>query len=62
MIDLIVTLVFSIVMLIFMAYPASISAQFITEKLKLNQQLYKLLTISLTIIYSLLIGIFLKYY
>ena len=58
--DIVITLVFSIVMLIFMAYPAMVSASFLVEKLNLNQKSHIYLTITLTIFYSLLVGIFLK--
>jgi len=58
--DIVITLVFSIVMLIFMAYPAMVSASLLVEKLNLNQKSHIYLTIILTIIYSLIVGIFLK--
>jgi len=58
--DIVITLVFSIVMLIFMAYPAMVSASFLVKKLNLNRKSHIYLTIILTIIYSLIVGIFLK--
>ncbi len=62
MIDIIVTLVFSIVMLVFMAYPAMILSNKINNKISLTNKSQTNLTIFLTILFSLVIGIFLKYY
>ncbi len=62
MIDIIVTLVFSIVMLVFMAYPAMILSNKINNKISLTNKSQTNLTIFLTILFSLVVGIFLKYY
>jgi len=60
-IDTIVTLVFSIVMLLFMAFPAIKIVEFLEPKLKLSQKSKNILIIVITIILSLLVGLFLKY-
>ena len=62
MIDIVITLVFSIVMLMFMAYPAIKIVDFIDSKKELSQKLKNTLTIVFTIILSLLVGLFLKLY
>jgi len=61
-IDIVITLVFSIVMLMFMAYPAIKIVDFIDSKKELSQKLKNTLTIVFTIILSLLVGLFLKLY
>jgi hypothetical protein len=60
--DIIITLVFSIVMLIFMVYPAMKVTDMIYKKFSLDKRLYNLLTLLLTVSFSLLIGLFLKYF
>ena len=60
MTDIVVTLVFSIVMLVFMAYPAMISANKISSSFNLSKKSQATLTIALTIVFSLAIGVFLK--
>jgi len=60
-IDTVVTLVFSIVMLLFMAFPAIKIVEFLEPKLKLSQKSKNVLIIVITIILSLLVGLFLKY-
>jgi len=59
--DIIITLVFSIVMLIFMVYPAMKVTDIIYKKFSLDKRFYNLLTLILTVSFSLLIGLFLKY-
>ena len=61
MIDTVVTLVFSIVMLLFMAFPAIKIVEFLEPKLKLSEKSKNVLIIVITIILSLLVGLFLKY-
>ena len=60
MIDIVVTLVFSIVMLLFMAFPAIKIVEFLETKISLTQKSKNLLIIIITIILSLAIGLFLK--
>ena len=60
--DIIITLVFSIVMLIFMVYPAMKVTDIIYKKFSLDKRFYNLLTLILTVSFSLLIGLFLKYF
>ena len=60
MIDIVVTLVFSIVMLLFMAFPAIKIVEFLEPRLNLSQKSKNSLIIIITIILSLLIGLFLK--
>ena len=62
MIDIVVTLVFSIVMLMFMAYPAIKIVDFIESKKELSIKVKNSLTLILTILLSLLVGLFLKLY
>ncbi len=60
MIDIVVTLVFSIVMLLFMAYPAIKITEFIDSKKPLSQNIQNILIITITILLSLMVGLFLK--
>ncbi len=60
MIDIVVTLVFSIVMLLFMAFPAIKIVEFAESKIEISQTTKNILIISVTILLSLLIGLFLK--
>ena len=60
MIDIVVTLVFSIVMLLFMAFPAIKIVEFLEPKLNLSEKSKNILIITITIILSLMIGVFLK--
>ena len=62
MTDIVETLVFSIVMLIFMAYPAMVVATKIADRFSLSQKSQAILTVAFTIIFSLAVGIFLKLY
>ena len=60
MINIVVTLVFSIVMLLFMAFPAIKIVEFLERKISLSQKDKNILIIIITIILSLAIGLFLK--
>lgn len=62
MIDIVVTLVFSIGMLLFMAFPAIKIAEFLEAKLALSQRGKNILIITLTIALSLIVGLFLQYF
>jgi len=59
-IDIVVTLVFSIVMLLFIAFPAIKIVEFLETKISLSQKAKNILIIIITIILSLAIGLFLK--
>jgi len=62
MIKIVITLVFTLVMLVFMAFPAMKIVEFIKSKKKLSKKVENFILISLTIFLSLLIGIFLQFY
>jgi len=59
--DLAITLAFSLVMLVFMAYPAMKIVDWIRSKTQLSEKSYDILQISTTVFLSLLIGLFLKF-
>lgn len=59
--DLIITMAFSIVMLIFMLFPAMKISEYIASKKEIAQRTKDILTMIFTVILSLLIGLFLKY-
>jgi hypothetical protein len=58
---LVLTLVFSVVMLIFMAFPAMKIAQFIQERTHFSKRTYDILQLLLTLFLSLLVGLFLRF-
>jgi len=61
MIEHIVTLVFSVVMLVFMAFPAMKIVQGVRTFIPMSQKHYDLSVILTTVLLSLLIGLFLQY-
>jgi len=61
MIDIVLTLVFSVVMLVFMAFPAMKIVDFIETKVTLSEKMHNFLLVGLTILLSLFIGLFLKF-
>jgi len=61
MLDIILTLVFSVVMLVFMAFPAMKIVEWIETKRALSDTWHNLLQILITIFLSLLIGLFLRF-
>jgi len=61
MLDIVITLVFSIVMLVFMAFPAMKIVAWIKPKTDFSEKAYDILQILLTVILSLLVGLFLKF-
>ena len=61
MIDLVLTLVFSIVMLLFMIFPAIKIAEWLNKKFSFPKKWYNILTFLLTVLLSLLVGIFLRF-
>jgi len=58
---ILMTLIFSVVMLMFMAFPAIKIVEWISSKKELSQEVQNTFIIVLTIILSLIIGIFLNY-
>ncbi len=60
MIDIVITLVFSVVMLLFMAFPAIKIVEFLEPKMKLRPKSKNILIVVITIILSLIVGLFLK--
>jgi hypothetical protein len=61
MIDIVLTAVFSIVMLLFMAYPAKVVSDKIAAKYALSERTHTILIIIFTILLSLAIGLFLRF-
>ncbi len=61
MLNIVLTLVFSVVMLVFMAFPAMKIVDFIETKISVSEKVHNVLLISITILLSLLIGLFLKF-
>jgi hypothetical protein len=61
MLDLVLTLVFSIVMLVFMAFPALKIVEWIETKRALTDTWHNILQIVITIFLSLLVGLFLRF-
>lgn len=57
--DIILTLVFSSVLLIMMIYPAMKITEYLETKMEISDSLYNKLTVILTIVLSLLVGGFL---
>ena len=60
-IDIVLTLVFSIVMLMFTAFPAMKIVEWIDTKIPLSEKLYNILLISTTIFLSLCVGVFIRF-
>jgi hypothetical protein len=61
MMDIILTLVFSIVMLVFMAFPAMKITEWIESKIDIPTKWHNPLLIGMVILLSLLVGIFLRF-
>jgi len=61
MMDIVITLVFSIVMLVFMAFPAMKIVEWIETKIGVPEKWHNPLLISMIIFLSLLIGLFLRF-
>jgi len=61
MMDIVLTLVFSVVMLMFMAFPAMKIVEWLDGKVAIPEKWYNPLLISTTILLSLCIGLFLKF-
>jgi uncharacterized membrane protein YwzB len=60
MIEIVITLIYSIVMLMFMAFPAIKIVEFINSKRELSIKTQNILIVIITIILSLAVGIFLN--
>ena len=54
--NLIMTLVFSSVLLVFMIYPAIRIVEFFETKMTITDKMYNVLTVVITIVLSLIIG------
>lgn len=54
--EIVMTLVFTSALLIFMVYPAMKIVEFIESIIKINDKMYNVLTVMLTIILSLIAG------
>ena len=61
MLDIVLTLIFSVVMLVFMAFPAMKIVEWIKPKTNYSEKTYNILQVLLTILLSLAIGLFLKF-
>jgi hypothetical protein len=61
MMDIVLTLVFSIVMLVFMAFPAMKITEWIESKIDVPKKWHNPLLIGMVILLSLLVGIFLRF-
>jgi hypothetical protein len=59
--DIVLTLVFSVVMLVIMIFPAMKITEWIESKLDIPDRWHNPLMISLTVILSLAIGVFLRF-
>ncbi|WP_072679976.1 hypothetical protein [Arcobacter sp. LA11] len=59
--EIIMTLVFSIVLLVFMIYPAIKIVEFLETKMEISDKMYNILTVVLTIVLSLIVGAGLYY-
>jgi len=59
--DIVLTLVFSIVMLFFMIFPAMKITEWIDERYSIPDKFYNIVMILIVILLSLLIGVFLRY-
>lgn len=59
--EIIMILVFSSVMLVFMIYPAMKIVEFAETKMHISDKMYNILTVSITIALSVLIGLGLYY-
>jgi hypothetical protein len=59
--DILLTLVFSVVMLLFMSFPAMKLAEYLQERFNLSQKSFNIATVLFTVILSLIIGLFLRF-
>ena len=61
MLDIVLTLTFSVVMLVFMAFPAMKIVNFIGSKITLSEKIHNILLIAIIVLLSISIGLFLKF-
>jgi len=61
MLDIVLTLVFSVVMLVFMAFPAMKIVEFIERRVTLSETMHNVLLVAVIVLLSLSIGLFLKF-
>jgi len=54
--QIIMTLVFTSVLLVFMIYPAIKIVGFLETKMEISDRMYSILTVSITIVLSLIVG------
>jgi len=59
--DIVLSLVFAAPLLIIMIYPAMKVVEFLETKMEINEKLYNILTVVITIVLSLIFGILLKF-
>jgi len=59
--EIVMTLVFSSVLLVFMIYPAMKIVEYLETKMEISDEMYNIWTIVLTIVLSLIVGIGLYY-
>ncbi len=62
MIKYILPAVFAMALIFFMFYPAMLTTNFLKKKFAISSSFSTILTIFFTLLYSLLIGIFLKFF
>jgi hypothetical protein len=62
LIDLVLTLVFAIVMLLFMLYPAMRTAQWLSDRFHLAPKWHTPMVFAFTLLYSLAIAVFLRFF
>ncbi len=62
MVDLVLTLVFSIVMLLFMAFPAMKIVEWIEKKREIPETWHNILLFGMVILLSLFVGLFLRFW
>ncbi len=59
--EIVMTLVFSSVLLVFMIYPAMKIVEFLETKMEISNKMYDALTVILTVVLSLIVGAGLYY-
>ena len=59
--EIVMTLVFSVVLLVFMIYPAIKIVEFLETKMEISDKMYNTATVSITIVLSLIVGAGLYY-
>jgi hypothetical protein len=59
--DIVITLIFSVAMLVFMAFPAMKIVNFLETKFTMSEKTSNILQVVITILLSVIIGLFLKF-